>query len=199
MRQHRASFVLLTSIVLSGLLAGSAGATTVDDLIKLKNNKTAPVSDDVLVALIESDGSVFHLTADDIVALRAKGLSDKVIIAMLLTATRTPPPDVMPPADVTPPAEAVEPIAPVPQPIVINLSQDNTQTVEQPQAPAQPAFLPIYIPVAYSIVRRPAPAAAPVYWGWGGQRRPDSYLPAVKAPVRPAPGAYGTPKRGGGR
>src|SRR5262245_59279013 len=76
---------LLIAAVLLGPAAGLAFATTVEDLIKLKNAK---VSDEVLIALIESDGSVFYLNADDIVALKQKGLSEKVITAMLETATK---------------------------------------------------------------------------------------------------------------
>ena len=78
--------VLLAAVLLLGP-AASAGAATIQDLVKLK---AAGLSDDILIALIESDGSVFQLKADDVISLRKQGLSERVIMAMLVTATKRP-------------------------------------------------------------------------------------------------------------
>ena len=198
-------------ILATGLVFGPgvrpASATSIEDLIKLKANKTTPVSDDVLVALIESDGSVFHLTADDIPALRQKGLSERVIIAMLLTAKNARPADVVEPpaADVNQTGQADylyrepgTPLAPQP-PVVVNVTQQVTQTVESPRRETRTAYVPVYVPVAVPVVRQPPPA--PVYWGYGGQLRPDAWRPA-NDPPKPAPDAKpdvkADPKKVGG-
>ena len=197
--------LLLPALVLLGPMQGRASAVTIQELLEFKGK----LSDDVLVALIESDGSVFHLSIGDVAALKDKGLSEKVILAMLKTATKqattpAPPPMVSqpqpvyapPPADPygQPPQYAQEPPQPViydPQdqgqptakaPVVVNVRQDVTQHVDQPQQNTQPYYAGY--PLGYyqyggfigaPIVNRPV--AAPVYWGWGGQRRPDSWQP----------------------
>jgi hypothetical protein len=196
---------LLVTLVSTALLvvsaAGTAWATSIEDLIKLKTNKVAPVSDDVLIALIESDGSVFHLTADDIVPLRQKGLSERVIIAMMLTAKKAPPEvDVVEPLPLDSlqgPGKAVtQPTVPV-----VNVTQSNVQTVEQPRqrSETRTAYIPVYVPVAVPVVRQPAPE--PVYWGFGGQRRPDTWLPTpdpAKTTPDKKPATPIDPKKSGG-
>ena len=155
--------LLLPALVLLGPMQGRASAVTIQELLEFKGK----LSDDVLVALIESDGSVFHLSIGDVAALKDKGLSEKVILAMLKTATKqqttpAPPPMVPqpqpvyapPPADPygQPPQYAQEPPPPViydPQdqgqptakaPVVVNVRQDVTQHVDQPQQNTQPYY-----------------------------------------------------------
>ena len=74
-------------VVLVALLAGPAGgvarAASIEDLVNLRANG---VSDDVLIALIQTDGSIFHLSSNDILTLRKRGLSNDVVLAMLQTA-----------------------------------------------------------------------------------------------------------------
>jgi hypothetical protein len=171
--------MLLAGAVLLGPASGPAFATTVEDLIKLKNNK---VSDDVLIALIESDGSVFYLNADDIVALKQKGLSEKVILVMLATAAKhqarvapaTPPTPAQVVNDQYQPM-AVEP----PTPVMLTVTQ--TQTVEQPSQPyyATPYYAYPSYSYAYPVNYRPI-AAQPVYWGFNGQRNPNAWGPTVQ-------------------
>jgi hypothetical protein len=70
------------------LVAGSpvtALAVSTRDLIELSK---AGLGDEVLVALIEADGTVFNLDAPRILELRAAGVSERVITAMLRNATR---------------------------------------------------------------------------------------------------------------
>jgi len=63
--------LLLPALVLLGPMQGRASAVTIQELLEFKGK----LSDDVLVALIESDGSVFHLSIGDVAALKDKGLS----------------------------------------------------------------------------------------------------------------------------
>lgn len=142
----------------------ASAQTTADQLVALAR---AGLTDDILIALIQTDGSRFHLSADDILALKRSGLSNAVIRAMQET-TRQPAP-VQPVQEVAPP----EP-APAPPPVV-NVHQTVIQRAEPPFAQSYPVFsvplaVPIYIPRAIA----PQPAR-PVYWGYGGQRRPDSW------------------------
>ena len=50
----------------------------------------AGLSDEVLIALIETDGSTFQLSANDILQLHKAGLSNAVILAMQKTALIKP-------------------------------------------------------------------------------------------------------------
>ena len=59
-----------------------ARAVSTRDLIELSK---AGLGDEVLVALIEADGTVFNLDAPKILELRAAGVSERVITAMLAT------------------------------------------------------------------------------------------------------------------
>ncbi|HKW02079.1 MAG TPA: hypothetical protein VJN96_19815 [Vicinamibacterales bacterium] len=198
---------LLPALVLLGPMQGRASAVTIQELLEFKGK----LSDDVLVALIESDGSVFHLSIGDVASLKDKGLSEKVILAMLKTATKqqmtpAPPPMAAQPQPVytQPPADPYgQPVAQYPQdqptmipsdvpdqsqsqqkaPVVVNVKQEVTQHVDQPQQQyAQPGYAGY--PLGYygyggyigaPVVNRPV--AQPVYWGWNGQRRPDSWQP----------------------
>jgi hypothetical protein len=162
--------LLLVGSILLGPAAGTASALTLLDVLKLK---AANISDDVLVAVIEADRTVFHLTPEDIVMLRGKGISDKVIIALLQTVNRVQPP---PQPPMVPVEDARIPQLQPPAPVVVNV----TQTVEQRVEQAEPRV--VYQSVPYPVVvgpavRRPSPRAPEpiVYWGFGGQRRADSW------------------------
>lgn len=185
--RHSLAFVIATAIVLAP--ASGEAAVTVNDLVKLS---AAGLGDDILIALIESDDSVFKLSADDILSLRAKGLSEKVILAMIQTSRKPqaqkparPARDVVPapelpgadapdvaPVEVAPPAPAPEPV-----PVIVNVTQQVEQHVEAPRETSRvvevpvPVAVPVYVPAR--VDRRPAPA--PVYWGFNGQRRPDTW------------------------
>jgi hypothetical protein len=188
--------LLLAGALLLGPAAGLASAVSIRDLVKLK---AAGVSDQVLIELIKSDGSVFHLTADDVLSLRRQGLSDQVIVAMLRTATArpvetSPQPAGGAPGSGAPGENAGAPLTAhvqvdAPPAAVVNVTQ--TVKVEQPAEPVPaPAVSTITIPGIFAVplVRPPVagPPPQPVYWGWGGQRRPDSWQPSAPAPKTPA-------------
>jgi hypothetical protein len=84
--------VFLALAMLAGPAAGVGYADSgIRDLLLLKD---AGLSDDILIDLIQSDGSVFYLKAADIIDLHKQGLSDRVIRAMLATARKPAPPAV---------------------------------------------------------------------------------------------------------
>jgi hypothetical protein len=174
-------FILATVVLLSPGVAAADDSVTVNDLVKLS---AAGLGDDILVALIESHDTVFKLGADDVLALRERGLSQKVILAMIQTATRPKARPVEPA-----PLQAIDVPAPEPSrvdavaqepppPVVVNVTQQVEQHVEQPRESERYMRVPVAYPVAvpvYVAPARPQPKPAPVYWGFGGQRRPDTW------------------------
>src|SRR5262249_20548976 len=165
---------ILPALVLLGPMQGRASAVTIQELLEFKGK----LSDDVLVALIESDGSVFHLSIGDVASLKEKGLSEKVILAMLKTATKerattpaapisqpqpvyTPPPadqygNEPPQQQYADPAQSMtssdvpDPSRPQQKaPVVVNVRQDVTQHVDQPQQYAQPGYAGYGYPLGY--------------------------------------------------
>ena len=176
------TFILAAAVVLAPRVARASNVTA-NDLVKLS---AAGLNDDVLIALIESDGVVFKLTPEEILSLRDRGLSQKVILAMLRTGKPRPaaspavPPDTdqstVVPVPPSPGVVSVEVAPTAPAPVIVNV----TQQVEQ--APSPPAYYPftthVAVPVAvpvYVVPPRPVKKPEPVYWGFGGQRRPDTW------------------------
>lgn len=178
---------LSLALVVLALSAARAEAITAQDIIDLSR---AGLGEEVLLALIEVDGSLFTIDAGTLKSLKAAGVSDRVIEAMIRSGrTRVD-------AAVPPPVPAGAPEPPEPQVIVI---EHERPIVEQVAVP-----VPVYIPVyGGSRVRHksghvvsqpldPSPGfgavvtppyqhtrpAKPVYWGWGGKLRPDAWKPA---------------------
>ena len=157
--RHLTLATLLTGGLLTGPLAAPAAAVGVEELFSLKANG---LSDDVLVALIESDGSVFQLLPEDVVMLYRRGLSERVILAMIRTSRRPH----------QPLADTV--VAPTPM----------QQTVVQPVQVINSSPVDVYVPVAVPVSvfvpvnpHRPERLERPssTYWGFGGQLRPDAW------------------------
>jgi hypothetical protein len=181
---------LAIAVVTAGVLtAGKAEALSVRDVIELSK---AGLGDDVLLALIEVDRSIFAIDPATLKQLKASGVSDPVIVAMIKSGR-------------TPRAEAPAPEAdpqPAPQPrqpevIVID---HHDAPAPAPAPVAYPVAVPVYVPVVtdayrnrdrveavvqtdqgYVRARVPVPAncvkAEPVFWGFGGKLRPGSWDP----------------------
>lgn len=171
-------FALALLVLLAGPAAGKAYAVSVRDLIELSKEG---VSDAVLIALIETDGSRFRMTPDDIRSVRAQGLSDVVIVAMIRTRPASAPPrdgaaetlgGLEAPAPV---ARTVERASP---PVVVRQTVVQEVTVERPRREVQPVYYPVYVAVPVRPVEEKK-KEEPVYWGWGGQRRPDAWKEPV--------------------
>ena len=190
--------VLLALVTAIAVTAGRAEAVTVRDIIELSK---AGLGEDVLLALIEVDRSVFSIDAETLKQLKKNGVSDTVIVAMIRSG-RTPPPE-----PVAPPPPEPEPQPREPQVIVV---EHRDVPAPQPQQSAFPlyvsypgAFLTGFPGVAAGPfirqdrqdrvatvlntdqglvkARVPVPpgciAAQPVFWGFGGKQRPGSYAP----------------------
>jgi hypothetical protein len=177
MRQLTLAIVFAWGL-LAGPLVPAARAVTVEELLSLKANG---LSDDILVALIESDGSVFQLTSDDVVSLHQRGLGEKVILAMIATARKSPAP--VPDVTITP--------TPMQQTVIHPFQLVNNSPVEV-YAPVAVPVTTIYAPVSPHRFDRPhrLNPLPTVYWGFGGQLRPDAWRPVVaRTPVSDRRGA----------
>jgi len=174
-------------LVVLGLVVASwpasASALTVRDIVELSR---AGLGEEILLALIEVDPSVFPIDAATLKSLKAAGVSERVIVAMVRSARPVPLPlDAVPTQDFLPaPEAATQPTAPAPQVVVIEHQEQTPQVRE--------VAVPVYIPVeGHSRGRHDRdndgqdtdrdkhhkPAADPVYWGFGGKLRPDAWKP----------------------
>jgi len=186
---------IVWSLALVLMAAGTAQALTVRDVIELTK---AGTGEQVLLALIEVDGSLFNIDRQTLNQLEAAGVSEKVIVA-LIRSGRTNQTD---PALTAP--------QPMPQPETVYVPQPGPAIVQQV---AVPVLVPVYVPIAVLphgrtrvprvvdtntdlvppsitapiqlqgrtrfLTDTPPPPreAEPVYWGWGGKLRPDAWKP----------------------
>lgn len=198
---------LLALAVLIGPAVGVAHAITIKEIVQYKS-----LGPKILISLIEADRSVFHLTAEDVSKLKEQGVDESVILAMIETAkpkserkiVELPdqPDQPVPPIEPPPDLNATTADAP-PAPVVVNVTQQVSQHVD-----ASPATVEVPVPVAVPVIehgRRPLPeprqaqsqAPSQQYWGYGGQKRPDSWGPP-SAPPPPHSDTKPDPSKGGG-
>ena len=153
---------LRTLLVFSALLVpASAGAVTARDIIELSK---AGLPDDVLIAVIDADRTVFTLDKDQILELKSAGVSKAVLLKMLRTRRQF---DTPPPAPAAPETANALPDTPQPGLVVIGTPQP---------APPVTIVVPQYYYVPYPIWGvparpgprpAPAPVLAPDYRGFG--------------------------------
>jgi hypothetical protein len=180
------------------LVAGAASraeALTIRDVIELTK---AGVSEEVLLALIDVDGGVYANDTETLKALKQAGVTERVMIALVRSGRERPLPEPPPP-----PVPENEVQAPAPQVVVVE-HHDPPQQVMIPV----PVYVPVYtVPVrshrglnathrvrtvdgdfapsnyvpfqpAAPVIRQETTPAPPVYWGFGGKRRPDTWAPS---------------------
>ena len=181
--------VFFAFIVTFAVLASRAEAVTIRDLIELSK---AGLGEDVLLALIEVDRSVFTIDPATLKKLKQAGVSDKVIVALIRSGRSNPP------EPTHAPEPAAQPETPPQQPPVVVIDHRDAPA---PAPVAYPVAVPVYVPVATSpsyyrdhtvstvlstdqgLVRARVPvppgcvAGQPVYWGFGGTLRPGSWQP----------------------
>ena len=185
----------LAAVLLLAAAAVPAEALTIRDVIELTK---AGVSEEVLLALIDVDGGVYASDTETLKALKAAGVSERVMVALVRSGRERQLPEPAAP----PPAPQDEARAPAPQVVVIEHHEPQAQQVVVPV----PVYVPVYTtpsrahrdPYATQRVRtgdfapsnyvpfQPAPPvirqqlepAPPVYWGFGGKRRPDAWAPS---------------------
>jgi hypothetical protein len=182
---------LALMVAVLGVLAARVEAITLAEIVELTR---AGLGEEVLLALIEVDQRVFAIDPDTLKTLKDAGVSPRVIVAIVKSG-RTPAPQSDPVVTMT----DVEPPPPTPQVVVV----DRTVVHEVPIAVPVPVYVAIgrrsraghrdlpyvvppspFIPFGNTAVAHvdkhksePRRHAEPVYWGWGGKRRPDSWQP----------------------
>jgi hypothetical protein len=181
--------LILLLVVALPLIPARVDALTLREVIELSR---AGLGDDVLIALIEVEKSVFAIDHETIKSLKAEGLSERVMIAMIKSGRTAPAPQsaAAVPATPAPPQvvvvehrspeyeeprvrEVAVPVA-VPVYITVPVRATSSRRVRRelvPLAPHQQPNLPIHLQP-----ERPK-KAEPVYWGWGGKLRPDAWKP----------------------
>ena len=124
--------------LLAFLLAGGrADAVSAKDIIDLSR---AGLGEAVLLALVEVDGGVFTIDNATLKQLKAAGVTDKVIEAMVRSGRSRPAPSASEPPSVAQP----EPPPPPPQVIVIEHETPGVQQVA----------VPVYVPVGSRVRTR---------------------------------------------
>jgi hypothetical protein len=166
---RRVFFVLV--ILLS--LAGRADALTLREIVELNRSG---LGEEVLLALIEVSQQIYAIDNETILGLRDAGLSEKVIVAIIRSGRTNQQPPPRPLQLEADPALTPEPASPPPPPVTVEQSNNQTQTV-QVAAPF-PVFVPVH-PVRrfdrFDGRRDHVVKKEPVFWGWGGKQRPDSW------------------------
>jgi len=111
----------------------------VQDVVKLAQ---AGISDDVILTQIKDNGANYNLTADQIIYLKEKGVSQPVIKALVASGTAAPVVSAVPAAQPAPaPAPAVAP-APAPAPTAAAAPAAVPPPAPAPAAPPVPAAQP---------------------------------------------------------
>ena len=151
---------VLRAVVFLSVLAipASAGAVTVRDIIELTK---AGLSDDVLIAVIDADRTIFTLDKDQILEMKKAGVSKAVLLKML--GTRREYEQVVDSHSTT--SVPVQP-APAPEVVVIGAQPTPPVTVVVPQYLYVP--FPIWgVPTHHAPRPAPGPVLAPEYRGFG--------------------------------
>ena len=166
MRPARLLFISVTAAALM-LAPARTDAITLKEIVQLSR---AGLGDEVLLALIEVEQRVFAIDSETLRTLKEQGLSERVIVALIRSGRMQP---AQSPAVEEPTVEAPAP-APEPPVVVIERERPVVREVAVP--------VPIYVPVVtvprarhHRIDDEPRKPAEPVYWGWGGKRRPDTW------------------------
>jgi hypothetical protein len=128
----RLGSLFLVAFLLAG---GRADAVSAKDIIDLSR---AGLGEAVLLALVEVDGGVFTIDNATLKQLKAAGVSDKVIEAMVRSGRSRPAPTA------EPPLPQPDPVPPAPQVIV----------VEHEAPVVQQVAVPVYVPVVSHVRRR---------------------------------------------
>ncbi len=183
--------VLVVGVLLWISTAVQLGAVSVRDIVELSR---AGLGDEVILVLIDIDPVQYDLDAQRVLELKNAGVSERVLAAMLRSG-RSAPPVVTPVPPVSGPARPARTmmdwpapaltIWPVFQTVVRSPVRLGRRRHGEPKAQSLRPFAcgvdPFFAP---SRVTKPvAPLPPAVYWGWGGQRRPDTWDPAPRRPA----------------
>ena len=196
----------LVAVLALAMVAASPAAAqtlTTKDILDLTK---AGFSKEALIALIEVHRSVFPVDRDTLMTLKAQGVNDNVIVAMIRSG-RDPVPPPPPPPPAPTPSVIVDRGDGTPELIIKDRAPEQTRVVvvedrDEPRSDRRshveervrevPVAVPVYVPVTTTRPRvrdredierpdaRPVQKQEPVYWGFGGKLRPDAWKPVEK-------------------
>ena len=178
--------LVILSLALAWTVSAGAQTLSTRDVIELSK---AGLGEDVLLALIDVNRSVFPVDRDTLKSLKDAGVPANVIVAMVRSGRE----QVEPP----PPPQPVIEVPQEPDPAEVSTarerelerelerSRDRERELERSRngwySSQYAVAVPVYVPVPVQrrpIVRPEVRPQEPVYWGWDGKRRPDSWDPA---------------------
>jgi hypothetical protein len=184
--------LVAVALVVLGCAPG-AEALTVRDLIELSR---AGLGEEVLLALIEVNRGVYAIDSATLVSLKQAGVSDRVIAALVRSGREQPLVE-PPPAEWEPPAAAQPPVVviehhtaiqhvPIPVPVYVAVPTVRPRHRAVTHIPTESTFVPFQTGPPSHRPTPPPPSSRPVYWGFGGELRPDAWKPAAHRPdVKP--------------
>jgi hypothetical protein len=194
----RRARILIIALFCSVFTAVASEAVTLKEVIDLTR---AGIGDDVLIALIDVDGGVFDIDAATLTRLKAAGVSEKVIVALVRSGRSRPAPQE--PQTLTnvvaeqqapevryvegPSTTIVREVA-VPVPIYIGVpvtvrsrhGRSGDHLVPDRVTTAQPLISEPFqssLPKYQTDIPPPPKNQQPEYWGFGGKLRPDAWKP----------------------
>jgi len=167
-----------------------AEAITLREIVELTK---AGLSEEVLLALIEVDQRVFSIDSETLKSLQDAGVSPRVIVAIVKSGRMPAAEPVVSERVVTervvevdradPPAPQIVVIdrpvvheVPVAVPVYVAVGGRSTvRHRRQPYVVEPSPFIPFGSVTAPRVEPDPPKRAEPVYWGFGGKRRPDTW------------------------
>jgi len=165
-------------LVLLGCVPAAASAVTIDEVVALSKSG---VSEQVIVAVIERDQTLFTLSPAQIMKLQRDGLSDRILLALIKSGRPNEPP---PPASPVAPVAASVPTQPSitvvghgPQPP--NAPESDLIAADAAEGPPLPVPLPVFVPVPVIV---PVPQGKP-HAGRGLHQQPEQYLERTANPL----------------
>ena len=163
--------VFLLLLALLGCVPATASAVTIDEVVTLSKSG---VSEQVIIAVIERDQTLFTLSPALIMKLQRDGLSDRILLALIKSGRSNEPP-----VPASPVAPEVAPVAPVPPPPAIAIvghgpQLPNTSEFDSAAVDATEALPPLSVPPPVFV---PVPFAVPVSQVAPHARRRSRLLP----------------------
>ena len=138
---------VLPLFLVLALMPATASAVSVQAIVALSNSG---VSDEVILALIERDKTIFTIEPEQLAALKRQGVSQAVVLAMLRSGRPQPGAPAQADAAATPAAAA---IASVPETVIVGHGPDRPNTSHWDGYFSVPGTLLyfVYVPVPRSV------------------------------------------------
>lgn len=170
----RSTLLLLATLLVPQTYAHAQQTVTTRDIVELSK---AGLAEEVLLALIEVHRPVFPVDSVTLKSLKDSGVAPNVIVAMIRSGREIQPAPAV--------AEEAAPVtAPPPQVVYVepepyDRPEPRVRYEERVREVAVPIYIPVPIRHSRPIVRPEVKPAEPVYWGFGGKRRPDTWKEAA--------------------